>query len=229
MGIFSKKKLARSVSVSPPVEEYEALTLKENRERVPPGQYLAKKWPVLSAERTPKFNGTDWTVSVEGLVENQLSWTWDEFKQLPRSDQTSDLHCVTTWSLLEQKFAGIKFSTILDLVKPLPEANYVTFEALSGYTTALPLKEGYLLEDDVLLAFEHDGKPLHRDHGGPLRSLVPQIYLWKSTKWLTKMIFTAEWERGFWEVRGYHQNANPWTQERYSSQEKPKRRDHKIR
>ncbi len=214
--------------VSPPAEEYGPLSEKTKRVRVPPGQRLAKRWPVLSAERTPKFNGKDWDVTVDGLVKNPQKWTWDEFKNLAKTEQVSDLHCVTTWSLLDQKFGGLSFKRLLEIVQPLPEAEYVTFEAESGYTTAIPLKEGYLLENDVLLAYEHENEPLEADHGGPLRLLVPQLYLWKSVKWLKKISFKSEWERGFWEVRGYHQRADPWLEERYSSEEKPIRRNHKI-
>jgi DMSO/TMAO reductase YedYZ molybdopterin-dependent catalytic subunit len=210
------------------LDDFPELSEKESRERVPPGQRLAKRWPVLSVERTPKFDGKNWDVVVDGLVENPMKWTWKEFLELPKVEQVSDLHCVTTWSLLDQKFSGVAFSTIVDIVQPKPEAEYVTFEAESGYTTALPLKEGYLLENDVMLAYQHDGKPLPPDHGGPLRSLVPQLYLWKSVKWLVKMTFKDNWERGFWEVRGYHQRGDPWIEERYSSQERPRRRDHKI-
>ncbi|MHA2504713.1 MAG: molybdopterin-dependent oxidoreductase [Candidatus Kariarchaeaceae archaeon] len=218
----------RKTPVAADYEDYGDLSPKDTRGRVPPGQYLAKRWPVLSAERTPRFNGKDWDVTVDGLVENPVTWTWQEFLQLPKVEQVNDLHCVTTWSLLDQKFAGVSFKHIVDLVKPQPEAKYVTFEAESGYTSALPLAEGYLLENDVLLAYEHDGGPLPADHGGPLRSLVPQLYLWKSVKWVKKIHFTAEWERGFWETRGYHVRGDPWIEERYSSQERPKRRDHKI-
>ncbi len=225
MKLFGKKKAPVERRT---VEDYGPVSRKEDRERVPPGQYLARRWPVLSAEKNPVFDGINWDVSVEGLVENPVKWSWNEFLELPKKEQVSDIHCVTTWSLLDQKFSGVSFQTIIDIVKPKAEAKYVTFEALSGYTTALPLGEGYLGEHDVLLAYEHDGKPLEPDHGGPLRSLVPQLYLWKSTKWLTKIVFTKDWERGFWEVRGYHQKGDPWLSERYSSQEPPKRRDHRI-
>ncbi|MHA2251264.1 MAG: molybdopterin-dependent oxidoreductase [Candidatus Kariarchaeaceae archaeon] len=211
------------------IEDYNPLTPKEKRQRLPPGQYLAKRWPVLSAEKTPKFDGKNWDVKIDGLIEKPLTWTWEEFKKLPKVDQVSDLHCVTTWSLFDQKFSGVSFKTIVDLVKPLQKARYVTFEAQSGYTSALPLKEGYLLENDVMLAYEHDGKSLEPDHGGPLRSLVPQLYLWKSVKWLTKMTFTGEWISGFWESRGYSMTGDPHNETRYSSQEKPIRRNHKIR
>lgn len=211
------------------VEEYGQLSEKSTRERVPPGQKLASRWPVLSAEKTPKFDGINWDIEVGGLVENPITWTWKQFTQLPKMEQTVDIHCVTTWSLLDQKFSGVSFKYILDLVKPNKEAKFVTFEAKSGYTTALPLDEGYLLENDVMLTYEYEGAPLEPDHGGPVRSLVPQLYLWKSVKWLTKITFLENWERGFWEVRGYHQRGDPWLEERYSSQEPPKRRDHKIR
>ncbi len=198
------------------------------RHRIPPGQYLAKRWPVLSVERTPHFDGKNWNVEVLGLVENPVTWSWEEFLALPKTEVTTDIHCVTTWSLLDQTFCGVSFKTIVDLVKPLPEAQFVTFEAKSGYTSALPLYGGYLDEDGVLLAYEHGGKPLHPDHGGPLRLLVPHLYFWKSVKWVTKIHFKDVWERGFWESRGYHQNGDPWREERFASQERPIRRDHKI-
>lgn len=210
------------------IEDFDEQPDNNKSSRLPPGQYLAKRWPVLSAEKTPSFDGENWDIEVVGLVENPIKWSWKEFLNLPKTKQISDLHCVTTWSLYDQKFGGVAFSTIVDMVKPLPEAKYVTFEAESGYTTALPLGEGYLGENDVMLAYEHDGKPLEADHGGPVRSLVPALYLWKSTKWLKKMKFTDVWERGFWEVRGYHIRGNYDLEERYSSQERPKRRDHKI-
>ena len=175
MPIFSRNK---SESASK-IEDFEELPDKSTRQRLHPGQYLAKRWPVLSAERTPKFDGKNWDIRVEGLVENPVTWTWEEFKKLPKVEQVSDIHCVTTWSLFDQKFGGVAFSTIVDLVKPLPEAKYVTFVADSGYDTALPLGEGYLGEKNVMLAYEHDGKPLEPDHGGPVRSLVPKIFLWK--------------------------------------------------
>ena len=220
--------LKSQTPTSESIETFGPVFPKAKRQRVPQGQRLAKRWPVLSAEKTPKFDGKNWNVSVSGLVENSITWSWSEFKQLPSKEQASDLHCVTTWSLLDQKFKGVAFKTILDLVKPLPEAKYVTFYAPSGYTSALPLADSYLLENDVLLAYEHNNQPLPPDHGGPLRSLVPQLYLWKSVKWLNEIKFTSEWERGFWEVRGYHQRADPWFEERYSSQEKVSRRDAKL-
>lgn len=210
------------------LEDFGKLSDVSIRERIPSGQRLARKWPVLSVEKTPKFNGKDWDVTIDGLVDNPIKWTWEEFMSLPKIDQVSDLHCVTTWSLLDQNFSGVAFKTILDIVKPQKEAEFVTFEAESGYTSALPLKGGYLLENDVLLAYEHDNKPLDPEHGGPLRSLVPQLYLWKSVKWLNKITFLSEWERGFWEVRGYHQRADPWQKERYSSQERVRRKGIRI-
>ena len=212
------------------IENFGDLSEKEVREmqRMPPGQHIVKKWPVLSAEREPDFDGKNWDVSVDGLVENPVTWKWEDFLKLPKKTQVSDIHCVTTWSMYDMEFGGIAFNDILEIVKPLPEAKFVTFEAYSGYTSALPLKGGYLDEADVLLCYEHDGKPLEKSHGGPLRSLVPQLFLWKSVKWLTKMHFLKDWERGFWEVRGYHQRGDPWLEERYSSQERVRRRDHKV-
>ncbi len=210
-----KRKKRRTVDIN----HFDELSDKEKRDKLPKGQRLAKKWPVLSIEKTPKFNGRDWDLKVEGLVENSLTISYEMLKNLPKVDLTTDIHCVTTWSLLDQKFGGVSFKTIVDMVKPLPNAKFVTFEADSGYSTAIPLLDGYLLEHDVILAYEYDGQPLAPDHGGPLRLLVPQLYLWKSVKWLKKIIFLDVWERGFWEVRGYHQRGDPWKEERYSSQE----------
>ena len=211
------------------IDQLEPLVDKKERSKLPPGQYKAKKWPILHVESVPSFDGKNWPITVTGLVEKELTWSWEEFLSLPKISIHTDLHCVTTWSLFDQDFSGVSFKTVCDIVKPLPEAKYVTFEAKSGYTSALPLLDGYLLESDVLLAYEHEGQPLDPKHGGPLRSLVPQLYLWKSVKWLTKITFTSDWERGFWEKRGYHIRGFPWSEERYSSQEKPRRRDHLMR
>jgi DMSO/TMAO reductase YedYZ molybdopterin-dependent catalytic subunit len=211
------------------VDELEPLSRKSIRAKIPPGQHKAKKWPILHVETVPEFDGKNWPIKIGGLVENEITLSWGEFLKLPKKVIQTDLHCVTSWSLLNQNFAGVSFKTIMELVKPKIEANYVTFEAKSGYTSALPLSEGYLLESDVLLAYEHEGKPLDPKHGGPLRSLVPQLYLWKSVKWLTKITFLEEWERGFWETRGYHLRGDPWLEERYSSQERPRRKDHMMK
>ena len=207
------------------VEELNPLSNKTERKKLPPGQYIAKKWPILHVEGVPDFDGKTWPITVTGLVEKEIIWEWEDFIKLPKTKIHTDLHCVTTWSLMDQDFAGISFKTILDIVKPLPEAKYVTFEAKSGYTSALPLTEGYLLENDVLLCFEHNDKPLEPDHGGPLRSLVPQLYLWKSVKGLAKIHFKDKWERGFWEQSGFNIRGDPWLEERYSSQEPPRRGD----
>ncbi len=202
---------------------------RRKKQRLPPGQHLAKKWPVLSVERElPPFDGNNWDLTIDGLVKDPVTLTWKEFLSLPMIEITVDLHCVTTWSLLDQTFRGVPFNEIVKLVKPKPEAKFVTFEAYSGYTTALPLYGGYLDRDDVILACEYQGKPLPREHGGPLRLLVPHLYLWKSVKWLQKIHFLDQWERGFWETRGYHQRGDPWQEERYSSQERVSRRGHEL-
>ncbi len=212
------------------LEDFEPLSSEEIRKkkRIPPGQHLAKRWPVLSVEAPPQFNGKDWDIEVTGLVENPTKWTWSEFLKLPKVEITCDIHCVTSWSLLDQRFGGVLFKTITDIVQPKKDAKYVTFEAYSGYTSALPLYDGYLDQDNVILAYEYQGKPLPLEHGGPLRLVVPHLYFWKSVKWVKKIHFLDVWERGFWEVRGYHQRGDPWKEERYSSQERPRRRDHKI-
>lgn len=187
--------------------------------RIPPGQRLAKKWPVLSIESPPPFDGKNWDLEITGLVKTPQIITWDELLKLPKTKIKNDIHCVTSWSLLDQTFSGVSFKKIIELAEPLPQAKYATFEAYSGYSSALPLTGGYLDHPDVILAYEYEDQPLPRKHGGPLRLLVPHLYFWKSVKWLTKITFTETWERGYWEQRGYHIRGDPWKEERYSYQE----------
>ena len=195
-------------------EDYGELSPKDTRSRVPPGQYLAKRWPVLSAERTPKFNGKDWDVSVEGLVENPITWSWQEFLQLPKIEQVNDLHCVTTWSKFDLKFCGVPFWQFVALVSPLPRAQFVLCHAYDGYTTNLSLAAA--MEKDVMLVHAYDDKPLTRDHGGPCRMITPKLYAWKGAKWINRIEFLETESLGYWEKRGYSNTADPWTDDRYS-------------
>ncbi|MBV8055312.1 MAG: molybdopterin-dependent oxidoreductase, partial [Deltaproteobacteria bacterium] len=142
---------------------------------------------------------------------------WDEFRRLPVHSQTSDFHCVTTWSRYDNRWEGVKVSDLMKLVKLKPQAHYVFVHCDGGDTTNLPLDE--FLDEDVMLAYRHDGKDLEPDHGWPLRLVVPKLYGWKSAKWIRVIEFCAKERRGFWEVRGYHNHGDPWTEERYSFQE----------
>ncbi len=184
--------------------------------RLPPGQSLTTKWPVLTYGMTPRFVPAAWTFRCFGLVEQEVSWTWQEFLRLPMTTVTCDIHCVTRWSRLDNRFEGVHFREIMRRVGPRPEAKYVMVHADPDYTTNLPLEE---LVDDALLAIKHDGRPLEPDHGGPLRLVVPKLYFWKSAKWLRGFEFLDVNPPGFWEQNGYHMRADPWAEERYSDQE----------
>lgn len=185
--------------------------------RVPPGQALTTKWPVLTYGRTPRFDPKTWTFRCSGLVEEEVSWTWEEFLKLPRTEITCDIHCVTRWSRLDNRFEGVPIREIMKRVRVNPEARYVLIHADPDYTTNLPLAD--LLDDDVVLATRHDGGDLTPEHGGPLRLVVPKLYFWKSAKWLRAFEFLDVNPPGFWELNGYHMHADPWKEERYSDQE----------
>ncbi len=185
----------------------------DGRDRLPAGQYLTKKWPVLSYERTPKGLPADWRLKIIGLVENPFELTWEEFLALPRTTLTADFHCVTTWSRYDNTWEGVHIREILQRAKPLPKAKYVMAHSWTGYTTNMPLAD--LDDDDVLIAIKHDGQDLEPDHGGPVRLIVPKLYAYKSAKWFDGLEFMERDRPGFWEQRGYHNHANPWEEERY--------------
>jgi DMSO/TMAO reductase YedYZ molybdopterin-dependent catalytic subunit len=185
--------------------------------RVPPGQILTTKWPVLTYGRTPRFDAKRWTFRCTGLVEEEVAWTWEQFLMLPRTETTCDIHCVTRWSRLDNRFEGVHIREIMKRVRLRPEARYVLIHADPDYTTNLALAD--LVDDDVLLALTHDGVPLTPEHGGPLRLVVPKLYFWKSAKWLRAFEFLDVDPPGFWELNGYHMHADPWREERYSDQE----------
>jgi DMSO/TMAO reductase YedYZ molybdopterin-dependent catalytic subunit len=192
-------------------------TAQELARRTPPGQALTRKWPVLTYGRTPRFDPATWSFRCFGLVEEEVSWTWEELQALPRAEVTCDIHCVTHWSRLDNRFEGVSIHEILRRVRPRPEARYVLIHADPDYTTNLPLAD--LVDDGVLLAMKHDGQDLTPEHGGPLRLLVPKLYFWKSAKWLRGFEFLDVNAPGFWELNGYHMHADPWAEERYADQE----------
>ena len=186
-------------------------------DRIPPGQARTSKWPVLTYGLTPRFDPRTWTFRCFGLVEEEVTWTWEEFLELPRTEVRCDIHCVTRWSRLDNRFEGVHIREIMQRVRLKPEAAYVMIHADPDYTTNLPVVD--LADDDVLLALKHDGDDLTPDHGGPLRLVVPKLYFWKSAKWLRAFEFLDVNPPGFWELNGYHMHADPWKEERYSDQE----------
>ncbi len=187
--------------------------LPDGSPRLPPGQTLTTKWPVLSYEPTPKFDETTYRFNVWGAVAEPLELTWEQLQSLPRTRLTADFHCVTTWSRYDNAWEGVSIRDILAIVKPRPEAAFVTAHSWSGYTTNMPLAD--LDDDDTLIAFTHDGEQITPDHGGPVRLIVPKLYAYKSAKWLSGLEFMEKDRPGFWEIRGYHNHADPWKEERY--------------
>jgi DMSO/TMAO reductase YedYZ molybdopterin-dependent catalytic subunit len=182
--------------------------------RTPPGQYLTGKFPVLHYGTVPAVDLATWDFRVFGLVDNPLTLTWEDLGNLPRKRQTVDIHCVTRWSKLDTAWEGVPIRAILDLAGLRPEANHALAHCEQGYTTNLPLE--VLDDEDVLLADTYDGKPLEPEHGYPLRLLVPKRYFWKSAKWIRSLELLDHDVPGFWERYGYHNDADPWKEERFS-------------
>ena len=182
--------------------------------RLPPGQYDAgRTWPVLTAEATPRIDTSTWTFTVEGLVEVRTTWTWDQLRALPGSTYEGDIHCVTTWSKLGMTWSGVSVDTLLEVAGPLAAATHVLAWSHTGYTTNLPLAD--VTAGRAWVAWEVDGQPLAREHGGPARLLVPHLYFWKSAKWVAGLRLLDHDEPGFWEKYGYHDRGDPWREERY--------------
>ncbi len=183
--------------------------------RLPPGQSLTLKWPVLHYGSVPRFDPERWDFRVYGQVETPLTLSWKEFNALPKFEHTSDIHCVTRWSRFDNRWSGVAFREILRRARPLPAATYVLVHAEQGYTANVPLAD--LDQDEVLLATHHDGEPLSGDHGYPLRLIVPHLYAWKSVKWVRGLEFLDRDAPGFWEQNGYHMYGDPWKEQRFSS------------
>jgi len=181
--------------------------------RLPPGQRLTDKWPVLHYGKVPNIDVKKWTFRITGLVEKERTLTFDEFVKLPQIEVFSDIHCVTSWSRLNNTWEGVSTGTIAEIAGIKPEAKYVMVKGEGGFTTNLPLED--FLNEDALFALKHDGKPLTAEHGGPVRLVVPQLYFWKSAKWVTGIEFKARDDPGFWEKAGYHMHGDPWKEERY--------------
>lgn len=186
-------------------------------DRLPPGQHLVRDWPVLDLGIQPHIPTRVWKLDVFGLVENPVALDWDAFLALPQTREVTDIHCVTTWSRYDNGWEGVLVRDLLDLVMPKPEAHFVVLHSRDGYTTNLALAD--FAAEDAILAHSWEGAPLTREHGGPMRLVVPHLYFWKSAKWLQRIEFIGADRRGFWEERGYHNHADPWKEERYSDDE----------
>ena len=183
-------------------------------ERLPPGQHLVKNWPVLDLGLLPQVDQSQWKLTINGAVENVQVWDWAAFQAKPQSEEVTDIHCVTTWSRYDNHWRGVLTRDLLEIVKPKPEAAFVALSSYDGYTTNLSLED--FAAPDAMLVHSWEGQPLTREHGGPVRLMVPHLYFWKSAKWLRTIEFRTRDQPGFWEVRGYHNRGDPWAEERYS-------------
>ena len=182
-------------------------------DRLPPGQYLTEKWPVLHAGTVPNTDLATWDFRVFGEVESPITLSWEEFTALPTREITTDIHCVTRWSRFDTSFKGVHWSELAKVVKPKPSARYVLAHAEQDFTANVPLAA--LEDEEALLAYEADGEPLSPEHGWPLRLVIPKRYFWKSAKWLRGIELLDHDEPGFWERLGYHNEADYWKEERY--------------
>lgn len=196
--------------------ERKPLEEKMKREgRLPPGQSLTLKWPVLHYGSVPEFDPDHWDFCTAGLVESPLLLSWREFQALPKVQVTADFHCVTRWSRFDNRWEGVAFKTLYEMTRPRAQARYVLVHAEEGFTANVPLAD--LLESNVLFAHKHDGAPLPPEHGGPLRLVVPKLYAWKSAKWVRGLEFIPHDRPGFWEQNGYHMYGDPWKEQRFDS------------
>jgi DMSO/TMAO reductase YedYZ molybdopterin-dependent catalytic subunit len=204
-------------SIGPPLTSmpgviYSPDTTRTNR--IPPGQHEVTDWPVLQAGGVQRIDAASWNLRLFGSVPDEIILTFSDFSALTQSEVFSDIHCVTRWSRLGNLWEGVTSHDIIALAHPAPDAGYVIAHAGGGFTANIPLAE--FLKEDVILAVKHDGQPLSAEHGGPVRLVVPQLYFWKSAKWLTGLEFTPDDRPGFWERAGYHNHGDPWTEERFA-------------
>ncbi|WP_214628834.1 sulfite oxidase-like oxidoreductase [Paenibacillus agaridevorans] len=206
-------KAERLKKVSPKLPQAPA----EIAHRVPPGQTVTERFPILHEGDVPEYDLASWKLRVFGEVKQEKTFSFDELLALPQTKVHCDIHCVTRWSKLDTDWEGIKFSELLPLLGAKPEARYVMIHADEDYETNIPLAD--LLREDVILAHRFDGEPLTDKHGWPMRLVVPHLYFWKSAKWITGIEFMKEDRPGFWEQNGFHNYADPFKEERFSSEE----------
>ncbi|MGP0630325.1 sulfite oxidase-like oxidoreductase [Nitrospina sp. 32_T5] len=181
--------------------------------KTPPGQNVTDRWPVLDLGFQPEIPLENWSLTLSGLLDYPATFNWEEFNKFPQVEDVSDFHCVTSWSRLDNRWKGVRFSDLADHCRVQKEVRYVYIKAYDGYSTNLPIEEA--MKYDVLLVHTWEGMPLSKEHGGPVRMITPQLYAWKGAKWIGEIVFREDDELGFWEQRGYNNNANPWLEERY--------------
>ena len=185
-------------------------------DRLPPGQYLTNRFPVLHVGDVPTYAPGEWNLTIFGLVDKPYRLTFEELTSLPTVELTTDIHCVTAWSRYDNKWEGVSARDLLDIVKPKAGARHVIFHSYDTYTTNVPLAD--FSAADVMLAWSWQGEAISREHGGPLRVVIPRLYFWKSAKWIKRVEFSVLDKPGFWEVRGYHNYGDPWLEQRYDDE-----------
>ncbi len=188
--------------------------LVRSHDRLPPGQHLTSGFPVLDLGIQPEIKLEHWRLQISGQVENPVTLTWEDFHALPQFEDVSDFHCVTTWSKYDCAWGGVSFFTLCELVKPTPQAHFLHYTGYDGYSTNTPLETA--LDDDTLIATSFAGTSIPREHGGPARVIIPKLYAWKGAKFVKGIEFLEHDRQGFWEVRGYSNTADPWTDDRFS-------------
>ena len=186
----------------------------EIAERLPPGQYLEQEFPVLSAGPTPRVRTEDWSFTLKDGPKPVMTWDWAAFNALPQSKMTRDIHCVTKWSKFNTPWEGVLVDDIFAEAGIVPPTAFTLAHSFDGYSTNVPVAD--LVEGKAMVALKYEGKPLHPEHGGPARLLVPHLYFWKSAKWVNGLQFTKNDEPGFWELRGYHIYGDPWREQRFT-------------
>ena len=186
----------------------------DKKDRIPPGQKVTEKWPVLHHGEVPSIDISKWVFTVSGMVQKERKIGYEEFMSLPRGKVLSDIHCVTGWSQLNNLWEGVSTSLMRELAHILPQAKFVMVHSTAGFTTNLSLSDFF--QSDVLFAIKHNNELLTPEHGYPVRLVVPRLYFWKSAKWVVGVEFMEKDKRGFWESRGYHNHGDPWKEERYS-------------
>ena len=211
--IAAKERWARKMAGQQPANP------PRSKDRLPPGQRQVHNFPVLDLGVRPAVSLKDWRLKIQGHVENPVVLDWDQFLALPQFKDTSDFHCVTTWSQFDMLWEGVAFLTLVDLVKPKSDATHVFFKSYDGYSTNNPLE--VCLDDDVLVAHKWNGQPLTADHGGPARVIIPKRYAWKGAKFIREITFLDRDILGFWEIRGYSNTADPWTEDRFAKKGEP--------
>ncbi|MFC0185494.1 Oxidoreductase molybdopterin binding domain-containing protein [Pseudarcicella hirudinis] len=213
-----KARFEEKIKLTPSVSDDRPMGVgKTNRHgmpNTPTGQTITQKWPVLDLGYQPDVSLDRWRLIIDGEVENPVRLTWDEFMALPQTDDTSDFHCVTTWSKLNMEWKGVRLLDLAALVQPKETASHIMCYGYDTYTTNVSMEEA--LKPDVLLVHTFDGKPLAKEHGGPVRMITPQLYAWKGSKWIKRIEFLPQNKLGFWEERGYSNTAYPWRNDRYS-------------